>query len=95
VVYIIRELAKMIIKLAGSRSRLIYSLLPQDDPIRRQPDISPGRKIFGWEPKVPLEHGLRKSIECFGEKLPATKTIGHAQTAGPLIGETIPNEAAQ
>jgi len=93
--YTINELAEMITRISGSRSPLVYQPLPQDDPIRRRPDISLGRKILGWEPRVPLERGLRKTIECFGEKLISTTANAYKQIALPSIAVTIPNEAAQ
>ena len=63
--FTIKELAELVIKLTGSKSKLIYSPLPEDDPLQRQPDISLARKELNWEPKVPLEEGLVKTIEYF------------------------------
>ncbi len=60
------ELAKNIIELTGSKSKLIYKPLPQDDPKQRQPDISlANQKLNGWEPKVQLKEGLIKTIDYF------------------------------
>lgn len=60
------ELAQEILDITGSKSKLIYLPLPQDDPTQRQPDISLAReKLGGWEPKVPLREGLTKTIEYF------------------------------
>lgn len=63
--YTIKELAEKIIKLTDSRSQVIYSPLPSDDPIRRKPDISSTVMDLGWKPKIGLEEGLKKSIEYF------------------------------
>jgi UDP-glucuronate decarboxylase len=63
--YTIRELATAIIKLTGSNSKLVYEPLPQDDPTRRQPDITLARTRLGWEPRVPLLEGLQKTIDWF------------------------------
>ena len=63
--YSILELARMIIKLTGSKSEIIYKQLPQDDPLQRQPDIKLAMEKLNWEPKVPLEDGLGKTIDYF------------------------------
>lgn len=64
--YTMRELAEMVIRLTSSRSRIVYRPLPHDDPRQRRPDISLARETLGgWTPKVPLEEGLRKTIEYF------------------------------
>ncbi len=65
----IEEIARTIIALVGSRSRIIYEPLPTDDPKQRRPDITRARTILGWEPKVGLEDGLRKTVGYFKEKL--------------------------
>ena len=67
--FTINELAEMIIKLTGTKSKIIYKPLPQDDPKQRQPDISLARKEIGWEPEVGIEEGLMKTIEYFREVL--------------------------
>jgi UDP-glucuronate decarboxylase len=59
------ELAKTILRLTGSKSKLIYQPLPKDDPRQRKPDITLAREILDWEPKVSLEEGLRKTISYF------------------------------
>jgi UDP-glucuronate decarboxylase len=58
-------LAKLIIKLTGTKSKIIFKPLPQDDPRQRQPDIAMAKKILKWEPRVGLEEGLKKTIEWF------------------------------
>lgn len=61
----IRGLAEKIIELTGSKSKLLFKPLPADDPVKRKPDISTAVKKLGWKPKVPLEEGLKKTIEFF------------------------------
>ena len=63
--FTIKELAELVIELTGSKSKIIYEPLPSDDPMQRQPDISLARKELGWEPKIQLREGLRKTIEYF------------------------------
>jgi dTDP-glucose 4,6-dehydratase len=65
----ILELAHEIIRLTGSRSKIVYTPLPQDDPKRRQPDISRAGQLCGWEPKVKFRDGLGETIAYFREKL--------------------------
>jgi len=59
------ELARKIIKMTGSKSRIVYLPLPEDDPKQRKPDISLAKKELDWQPVVDLESGLRKTIEYF------------------------------
>lgn len=59
------EIAKTIIKLTNSKSKIIYKPLPEGDPKRRKPDISKAKKILKWNPKVNLEQGLLKTIDYF------------------------------
>ncbi|MGH7802901.1 MAG: UDP-glucuronic acid decarboxylase family protein [Candidatus Binatia bacterium] len=59
------EFAKRIRELTGSKSRIVHKELPVDDPKVRQPDITLARRILGWEPKVPLDEGLRLTIDYF------------------------------
>jgi dTDP-glucose 4,6-dehydratase len=61
----IRELAEIILRLTGSKSELVQKDLPVDDPKVRRPDITKARKLLQWEPTVPLEEGLRKTIDYF------------------------------
>lgn len=63
--FTIKELAKKIIDLSGSSSKLTYVDLPLDDPKQRQPDISLAQSELGWSPTVKLEHGLKKTIAYF------------------------------
>jgi len=63
--YSILELAEKIIKLTNSKSEIIFKGLPPDDPKVRRPDITKAKNGLEWEPKVKLEEGLKKTIECF------------------------------
>ena len=63
--FTVRELAALVLKLTGSRSEIVERPLPVDDPRVRQPDIGRVRETLGWEPKVGLEEGLRRTIEYF------------------------------
>jgi dTDP-glucose 4,6-dehydratase len=65
----IRELAERVVALSGSRSKIVERPLPVDDPKIRQPDITRARTLLGWEPKVPLEDGLPKTLDYFRRKL--------------------------
>jgi UDP-glucuronate decarboxylase len=67
--FTIRELAEKVIALTGSRSQLEHRPLPSDDPRQRQPDIALAREALGWEPTIPLEHGLTRTIAYFDELL--------------------------
>ena len=67
--FTILELAKKVIDLSGSRSKVVYKPLPTDDPSQRQPDITQAKEILGWEPKVSLEQGLKPTIEYFDHLL--------------------------
>jgi UDP-glucuronate decarboxylase len=67
--FTILELAEMVIRLTGSKSKLIFLPLPADDPLQRQPDISLAKKVLDWEPRVQLEEGLIKTIQYFKETL--------------------------
>jgi UDP-glucuronate decarboxylase len=60
-----------VLKLTGSRSRLVYEALPSDDPLQRRPDISLARDKLQWEPTVQLREGLSKTIAYFDELLKA------------------------
>jgi dTDP-glucose 4,6-dehydratase len=65
----IEQIAETIIRMTGSKSRIVYRPLPTDDPKVRQPDITRARTLLGWEPKVQLEEGLVKTIEYFRAKV--------------------------
>ncbi len=61
----ILELAKIVKKLAGSKSEIIFKPLPADDPAKRKPDISKAKRILKWQPRIRLEEGLEKTVEYF------------------------------
>ena len=65
----IEAIAKLIIRMTGSSSRIVYRELPEDDPKVRQPDITRARTLLGWEPKVALEEGLTATIDYFRQKM--------------------------
>jgi len=70
--FTILDLAKKIIKLTDSKSKIIYKPLPEDDPKQRQPDIELANKELKWEPKVQLDKGLKKTINYFARLLEET-----------------------
>jgi len=67
--FTILELAKLVIEYTGSKSKIDFRPLPQDDPKQRRPDITLAKAKLGWEPKVPLREGLKKTIDYFDTML--------------------------
>jgi UDP-glucuronate decarboxylase len=65
----ILELAEKVIKITHSRSKIVFKALPQDDPVRRCPDIRLAKKILKWKPRVSLDEGLEKTAVYFGKVL--------------------------
>ncbi len=65
--FTVRQLAERVLALTGSKSKIVERPLPVDDPQVRQPDIRRARETLGWEPKVSLDEGLRRTIEYFRE----------------------------
>ncbi|MGH9843400.1 MAG: UDP-glucuronic acid decarboxylase family protein [Blastocatellia bacterium] len=61
----ILEFAKLILRLTGSQSEIVYRPLPEDDPKNRRPDNSRAREVLGWEPRISVEEGLQKTIEWY------------------------------
>ena len=66
--FTILECAQAVLEVTGSKSKLVFEALPQDDPTRRCPDISKAKALLGWEPHVSLREGLRKSLSFFMDK---------------------------
>jgi len=67
--FTILECAQAVLEVTASKSELCFEALPQDDPIRRRPDISKARRLLGWEPKIELREGLTRSLDFFRGKL--------------------------
>lgn len=65
----ILELAELVLRLTRSRSKLVHKPLPADDPKRRCPDISRAKRLLHWEPRVPLEDGLKETVAYFRQRL--------------------------
>ena len=63
--FTILQLAKLVLKITGSKSKIVFKSLPQDDPRQRKPDITRAKKILKWEPRIPLAEGLKKTIPWF------------------------------
>ena len=68
----VRELADRVVEMTGTRNRVVYRPLPQDDPRRRRPDISRAKALLGWAPRVELAEGLAKTCAWFAEELDRT-----------------------
>jgi dTDP-glucose 4,6-dehydratase len=64
--YTVLQLAETVIEVAGSRSEIVFEALPVDDPKIRQPDITRAQQLLGWEPKVGLREGLKRTIDEAG-----------------------------
>ncbi|HEU4569996.1 MAG TPA: UDP-glucuronic acid decarboxylase family protein [Gemmatimonadales bacterium] len=69
--FTVRQLAEQVLRLTGSRSAIVERPLPEDDPKVRRPDITVARTVLGWAPTVPLEEGLRRTIDWFRKALVA------------------------
>jgi len=67
--FTILDLAEKTIRLTGSKSKIIFKPLPQDDPLQRRPDITLAKEKLQWEPKIDVENGLNKTIEYFRDIL--------------------------
>ena len=63
--FTVRQLAERVLSLTGSKSKIVERPLPEDGPRVRRPDITRARKLLDWEPRVPLDEGLRRTIEYF------------------------------
>jgi UDP-glucuronate decarboxylase len=67
--YSIKDLAMMVREISGSSSEIVFRPLPQDDPVRRKPDVTLAKEKLGWEPKVSVREGLIRTIDYFRETL--------------------------
>ena len=67
--FTIRQLAERVIALTGAKSKLVQRPLPADDPMQRKPDIAKAKNLLGWEPKIQLDAGLKKTIAYFDDLL--------------------------
>ena len=67
--FTILELATMVKELTGSKSEIVFKPLPQDDPVRRRPDITLAKTKLRWEPTIPLRDGLTRTVAFFRELL--------------------------
>jgi dTDP-glucose 4,6-dehydratase len=68
--FTLNELAEKVVRITGSRSKIVYEALPVDDPQVRQPDITRARQLLGWEPMIELEEGLRRTLTPVGDSRP-------------------------
>jgi len=80
--FTILELAERVIALTGSGSRIVHRSLPEDDPKQRRPDITRASAVLGWEPKVSLEDGLRRTIPYFERLLASLPADAMRETQG-------------
>jgi len=71
--YTMLEVAEMVLKFTGTHSKIVFKPLPQDDPTQRQPDITLAKRTLGWEPKVPFEEGLQRTVAYFTTLLHAVQ----------------------
>lgn len=67
--FTILECAQTVLQVTGSESEMRFGALPEDDPVRRQPDISKARRLLGWEPKIQLKEGLTRTLDFFRSKV--------------------------
>lgn len=72
--FTILECAQLVLKVTGSKSKIRYEPLPQDDPKQRRPDIAKARQLLGWEPQIDLESGLRRSLDYFKKAVAEEET---------------------
>ncbi len=70
--FTIKDFAQLVIEMTNSKSQIVYKPLPQDDPVKRKPDISLAKQELQWEPKINIEKGLEKTIEYFSKKIKET-----------------------
>jgi UDP-glucuronate decarboxylase len=83
--YTMTELATKVLALAGGGSPVEHRPLPSDDPVRRKPDISRARELLGWEPAVPLDEGLERTVAYFRHALPGSDTTASVRPSCPPV----------
>jgi dTDP-glucose 4,6-dehydratase len=76
--YSVRQVAEMILGIAGSRSGIVYEPLPEDDPKQRRPDITRARETLGWEPRVPAKEGFKLTFEWFAQRPSPSEAVSPA-----------------
>src|SRR5205085_12105114 len=81
--FTILELAKQVIELTGSKSKIVFAELPVDDPTRRRPDITLAQEKLNWKPTVQLSDGLKRTITYFDKLLTATAATHAASSVEP------------
>ena len=74
--FTILDLARKVIALTGSESKIIFKPLPEDDPRQRKPDITLAKDVLGWEPGVMLDEGLKNTIEYFRNFVEGGRLLG-------------------
>jgi dTDP-glucose 4,6-dehydratase len=84
--YSVREVAELVLRLSGSPSKLVYKPLPEDDPKQRCPDITRAREALGWEPRVPAEEGLSRTLRWFAERADQKTREEAGWESGRIIG---------
>ena len=82
------EFARSVIRATGSRSRIVFRPLPQDDPKQRRPDTSRAERLLGWRPQVPLEQGLERTIAWFRPAAPASGRATNKRKAAAGMSKT-------
>jgi UDP-glucuronate decarboxylase len=87
--FTIKELAEKIIEMTKSSSKLIYKSLPENDPIRRQPDITLATKILGWEPSIELQEGLTHTINYFSDIPPSHNSVSKPERVAKYFQKSV------
>jgi UDP-glucuronate decarboxylase len=67
--FTIRELDEEVSRMCGSQTGIKFCPLPQDDPRQRQPDITRAQQLLGWQPTIPLQEGLKRTVAYFAERI--------------------------
>jgi dTDP-glucose 4,6-dehydratase len=83
--FTILECARLVLKVTGSSSPIVYEALPQDDPKQRRPDISKAQRLLAWEPKIDLEAGLKLSIAYFKQAIQLEQTEHAAKRQAVVV----------